>query len=96
MYLAGVFIVSDALPYLEWMDLQGYLSSMKRNIEELDKLIASWVEEHIRINRDFSESKGEQDFIDTMLSILSKDTLLSNHKRDTIIKATALENDDGI
>ncbi|KAF8402137.1 hypothetical protein HHK36_013089 [Tetracentron sinense] len=89
MYLAGVFVVSDALPYLEWMDLQGYVSSMKRNIEELDTLIASWVEEHIQ-KRDFSESKGEPDFIDTMLSILSEDTLLSNHKRDTIIKATAL------
>ncbi|KAF8402134.1 hypothetical protein HHK36_013086 [Tetracentron sinense] len=89
MYLSGVFVVSDVIPYLEWMDLQGYVSSMKRTAEELDSLISGWLEEHIR-KRDSSESKGEQDFIDTMLSVLSQNTMPSNPKRDTIIKATAL------
>ncbi|KAF8402138.1 hypothetical protein HHK36_013090 [Tetracentron sinense] len=91
MHLSGAFVVSDVIPHLGWIDLQGNVSSMKRTAEELDSFMTSWLEEHIRNpKRDFSESEGEPDFIDTMLSILSEDTLLSNHNRDTIIKATAL------
>ncbi|KAL6328864.1 hypothetical protein AAG906_003881 [Vitis piasezkii] len=36
--LVGAFVVSDVIPFLEWVDLQGHLSSMKLVAKELDSL----------------------------------------------------------
>lgn len=92
MYLTGVFVMSDALPYLQWMDLQGYVRAMKRTAKELDSLIGSWVEEHRFKRRSAvsSETEGGYDFIDVMLTTLPEDDWMSSYDRDTIIKATAL------
>ena len=42
MSLSGAFVASDVIPFLEWVDLQGHLSSMKLVAKELDSLIESW------------------------------------------------------
>ncbi|XP_042486216.1 cytochrome P450 CYP82H23-like [Macadamia integrifolia] len=39
--LTVIFVVSDALPYLEWMDLQGHLRAMKCVTKEMDCLIGN-------------------------------------------------------
>ena len=85
--LFGAFVPSDAIPFLEWMDLQGYLSSMKLVAKELDSILEGWVEEHI--GRHNSEASTKQDFIDTMLAKL-KEASLFGYTRETIIKATVL------
>ncbi|KAJ9692887.1 hypothetical protein PVL29_011811 [Vitis rotundifolia] len=83
--LAGAFVLSDAIPGVEWMDSQGYLGSMKRVAKEVDSLVGGWVEEHeMRFN---SEGSKRQDFIDVMLSVL-EDTSMFGHSRETVIKAT--------
>ena len=85
--LAGAFVLSDAIPGVEWMDLQGYLGSMKRVAKEVDSLVGGWVEEHeMRLNR---EGNKRQDFIDVMLSVL-EDTSMFGHSRETVIKATKM------
>ena len=85
--LVGAIVASDVIPFLEWLDLQGHLSSMKNVAKELDTIVGSWVEEHKgRLN---SEAKNMQDFIDVMLTKLG-DASMFGYSRETIIKATVL------
>ncbi|CBI36489.3 unnamed protein product, partial [Vitis vinifera] len=87
LFLTGAFVLSDAIPGVEWMDSQGYLGSMKQVAKEVDSLVGGWVEEHeMRLN---SEGNKRQDFIDVMLSVL-EDTSMFGHSRETVIKATIM------
>ncbi|XP_077233176.1 cytochrome P450 CYP82D47-like [Tasmannia lanceolata] len=88
LYLVGVFVVSDALPFLKWMDLQGYEATMKKTSKELDFIVSNWVEEHRR-KRISDEAHVDQDFMDVMLSIVDE-AEISEYDSDTIIKATCL------
>ncbi|PON70146.1 Cytochrome P450, E-class, group I [Parasponia andersonii] len=92
----GTFVVSDALPWLRWLDLGGYEKAMKRTAKELDELAEVWLEEHKRkrVNNGGREvvNKGdEHDFMDVMLSILDDAELgVSGYDADTINKALSL------
>ncbi|XP_057959393.1 cytochrome P450 82A3-like [Malania oleifera] len=89
-YLFGVFVVSDSIPYLGWVDFKGYKKAMKRTAKELDGLVEGWLEEHKQkrlLGGD--QSKGEQDFMDVMLHIL-EGANISDFDADTVIKATCL------
>ena len=47
LYLQGIFMVSDAIPFLGWLDtVRGYTAKMKRTAREVDQVLGSWVEEH--------------------------------------------------
>ncbi|XP_030447135.1 cytochrome P450 CYP82D47-like [Syzygium oleosum] len=85
----GMFLAADALPFLKWLDLGGHEKAMKRTAEELDEIIGGWLEEHKRNNKDLSETNGNGDFMDVMLSVL-KDKENGGYDVDTIIKATSL------
>ncbi|KAE8037840.1 hypothetical protein FH972_010395 [Carpinus fangiana] len=85
MYVSGVPVVSDLIPLLGWVDVQGRLKSIKRIARELDSLAGSWIEEHKR-----KMVKSEKpDFIDVLLSVI-EDNSEFGYTRDTIIKATIL------
>ncbi|XP_059637725.1 cytochrome P450 CYP82D47-like [Cornus florida] len=89
--LMGVFTVSDALPFLRWLDLGGYEKAMKKTAKELDSFLQRWLEEHKQ--KVSAGAKSEQDdFMDLMLSILDDDGALdeSIFDVDTISKATCL------
>ncbi|MED6133677.1 hypothetical protein PIB30_030316 [Stylosanthes scabra] len=89
MQLAGGFVLSDAIPLLRWIGVEGrVLKSMKRIGTDLDTLIGGWVEEHkMKGNMVNSSSDDEnKDFIHVLLSIVEDDPE-SGHSRDTIIKA---------
>ncbi|KAK7352373.1 hypothetical protein VNO80_17793 [Phaseolus coccineus] len=91
-HLIGIFVVSDALPFLRWFDLQGHERAMKKTAKELDSILEGWLQEH-RMQRVDGKVKveGEQDFIDVMLD-LQKTGHLSNfqYDSDTSIKSTCL------
>ncbi|XP_060970910.1 cytochrome P450 CYP82J17-like [Cannabis sativa] len=93
MYISGVPVVSDLIPVPKWIDIQGRLKSMKRIGKEVDDLIGSWVEEHIKKNDDIKSLSGEEsnenkkDFIDVMLSVVEENSGFG-YSRETIIKAT--------
>ncbi|MQM15847.1 hypothetical protein Taro_048801 [Colocasia esculenta] len=90
LYLMGMFVPSDAVPWLEWLDLQGYIKAMKRTSKELEAVLITWIEEHRQKKRDESgDTEGEQDFIDVMLSSLWG-VDLSGFDPDTAIKAIVL------
>ncbi|XP_031268396.1 cytochrome P450 CYP82D47-like [Pistacia vera] len=83
--LSGKFVVSDALPYLKWLDIGGDKKSMKKTAKELDIVIQEWLEEHKR------KVKGHQeDFMDVMMSILDDPELFPGRDADTVNKATCL------
>lgn len=91
--LSGSFPVSDALPYLRWLDLDGQERAMRKTAKELDQIVQVWLEEHKR-NRDNSGSgqvkTNHGDFMDVLLSIVDEAEVLDGHDADTIIKATSL------
>ncbi|KAM3731620.1 hypothetical protein ACB098_12G178100 [Castanea mollissima] len=88
MYTAGVPIISDLIPFLGCFDLLGQVKSMKRIARELDSVAGSWIEEHSMRRLRGSEPTDKLDFIDVMLSEIEDDAY--GHKRETIIKATAM------
>ncbi|OMO74937.1 Cytochrome P450 [Corchorus olitorius] len=90
--LIGIFVVSDALPFLRCLDVQGHEKEMKKTAKELDDLLEGWLKEHReRRVSGGTKTEGEQDFIDVMLS-LHEEGQLSNfqYDADTSIKSTCL------
>ena len=87
-HLMGLFVLSDAIPFLGWLDWGGHEKAMKKTAKELDSILGEWLEEHKR-RRASSEAKGEQDFMEIMLSILDGKEL-EGYDADTINKATCL------
>ncbi|KAK1412666.1 hypothetical protein QVD17_34099 [Tagetes erecta] len=89
LYLTGVYVVSDMIPNLEWMDIGGHLKAMKKLGNELDMVIGKWFDEHVD-KRNECDNEKDEDFMDVMLSTLSKDAEMFGHERQTIVKATTL------
>ncbi|KAL4295629.1 hypothetical protein GQ457_12G018840 [Hibiscus cannabinus] len=83
---AGKLVVSDALPYLRWLDVGGEEKLMKKTAKELDQVVEGWLQEH-KEKRAENETNNEEDFMGVMLSILRD---AEEHDADTINKATSL------
>jgi len=90
LYLSGTFVMSDAVPFLEWLDFQGHVGSMKRAAKEIDSVIEIWLKEHLRQQKLECKSRDERDFMDAMLATLEEDAVISGHTRDNIVKATTM------
>lgn len=91
-HLIGIFTVSDALPFLWWLDLHGHERAMKKTAKELDAILEGWIEEH-RQRRVSGEVniEGDQDFIDVMLSLQEQGNLSDlQYDADISMKSTCL------
>ncbi|KAG4175495.1 hypothetical protein ERO13_A11G188700v2 [Gossypium hirsutum] len=88
-YLFGVFVLSDVIPFLGWLNFQGYEKTMKRTAKELDSIVGGWLKEHKQKRNLGGGVIEEQDFMDAMLSIL-EDANVNDFDADTINKATCL------
>ncbi|GMI76924.1 cytochrome P450, family 82, subfamily C, polypeptide 4 [Hibiscus trionum] len=90
-HLFGTFVLSDAIPFLWWLDLGGHKKSMKRVAKELDVFVQTWLDEHKQKRRSGGEREEDQDFMDVMLTI-TEDAKLNGFDvdADTITKATCL------
>ncbi|XP_061343161.1 cytochrome P450 CYP82D47-like [Gastrolobium bilobum] len=87
--LMGSIVVSDALPYLRWLDLDGKEKEMKRTAKELDSFVQIWLEEHKRNrNSGLGEWKRKHDFMDALLSNVDEGEQFGGCDADTVIKAT--------
>ncbi|KAG9457095.1 hypothetical protein H6P81_001603 [Aristolochia fimbriata] len=74
-YFSGVFFLSDAIPFVEWLDVGGHIASMKETIAGLNSIIDSWIDEHRAKKRTLSDSENnreKQDFIDGLLRDMEK------------------------
>nr|AYM55644.1 cytochrome p450 [Croton stellatopilosus] len=97
MYVSGVFVPSDLIPFLWWINFLGPVRTMKRLSKELDFLMQTWIDEHklkrlegsIRGDDDCNDFKNtEEDFIDVMLSVLEDD--FYGRSKEDIIKGTVM------
>ncbi|KAE8705071.1 putative Cytochrome P450 [Hibiscus syriacus] len=84
--MSGKFMVSDALPFLRWLDICGDEKSMRKIAEESDRVMDGWLREH-KQKRVEDEANSEKDFMGVMLSLLRD---AEEHDADTINKATSL------
>ncbi|XP_039140262.1 cytochrome P450 CYP82D47-like [Dioscorea cayenensis subsp. rotundata] len=92
-HLIFVSVPSDMFPWLEWMDLGGYVKAMKAAAKEMDCVMVKLLEEHReRRRRTVSgEPSGQSDFMDVMLSIMEDGFQFENQlDSDTVIKANSL------
>ncbi|KAI5386688.1 cytochrome P450 CYP82D47 [Lathyrus oleraceus] len=84
-YLSGSFGISDALPYLRWLDLDGREKEMKKTAKDLDDFATTWLDQHKR-----STVPGSQrDFMDVLLSNVDEDGV-DGRDADTTVKSTCL------
>lgn len=45
-YLFGVFVLSDTVPFLGWLDVNGYEKAMKKTAMKLDAMMGRLLEEN--------------------------------------------------
>ncbi|KAH9728725.1 Dimethylnonatriene synthase [Citrus sinensis] len=89
-HLFGVFVLGDAIPWLESIDFQGHVGSMKSTAKEIDDVIGNWLKEHLQKKLQGEGHNGKGDLIDVLLSKLQEDAVMGGHTRDIVVKATAL------
>ncbi|XP_058220939.1 cytochrome P450 CYP82D47-like [Rhododendron vialii] len=89
-HYGGLFLPADAIPFLRWLDLGGHEKAMKETFKEMDRVISGWLEEHRRRREPGGGYKGDQDFMDIMLSTL-EGQCLAGYDADTVNKATCLQ-----
>ncbi|XP_027338962.1 flavonoid 3'-monooxygenase-like [Abrus precatorius] len=86
MVLGGVFNVSDFIPSLEWLDLQGVQAKMKKIHKRFDAFLTSIIEEHSSP----SKSEKHKDLLSTLLSFKDAPDDDENKLSNTEIKALLL------
>ncbi|KAK1631059.1 hypothetical protein QYE76_005374 [Lolium multiflorum] len=82
--LNGVLNIGDSIPWLDWMDLQGYIKRMKKLSKTFDRFLEHVVEEHDRQRRPKGESFVANDMVDVLLEIASDPNLEVRIDRDGI------------
>jgi cytochrome P450 family 82 subfamily G polypeptide 1 len=89
-YLSGVFVLADAIPFLSWFDFQGHVGFMKRTFKEMDFILDKWMHEHFRKRDEGQNGKSQDDFMDVLISMFEEHDEICGHKREVVIKATAM------
>ncbi|PKI45495.1 hypothetical protein CRG98_034150 [Punica granatum] len=90
MELTGRYVLADGFRFMRWLDLGGHEKAMKRTAKNLDRVVQRWLDEH-KARRDLAREeatgvKGEQDFMDVLLSILEDNPEIRSYDSDTINK----------
>ncbi|CAN6459953.1 unnamed protein product [Victoria cruziana] len=81
------FVVSDFFPFLEVLDINGWIGTMKKVARNVDAFVGECVAEHRRRRKATSGDDSGHDFIDVLLSRLSDD---EGPNGDAVIKSTAM------
>jgi hypothetical protein len=82
--LNGVLNIGDSIPWLGWMDLQGYIKRMKKLSKMFDGFLEHVVEEHDGHRCHEGESFVAKDMVDVLLEIASDPNLEVQIDRDGI------------
>eukprot|EP01018_Ginkgo_biloba_P040754 Gb_24787 [translate_table: standard] len=83
--LHGVFNVGDYIPYLNWLDLQGYNRAMKQLQNRIDPFIQRILEKH---RENHGEKEEMLDFIHVLISQAESNSCILD--KDAFVKSTAL------
>ena len=87
----GKNAVSDAVPFLRFLDLGGMEKGMRNTSKQLDDFIQKWLDDHRQKLENKSVGKVEgEDFMYVMISILGDTKEFFEWDTDTFIKSTCL------
>ncbi|XP_059073269.1 cytochrome P450 CYP82D47-like [Cryptomeria japonica] len=84
--LHGIVNTGDYIPWLKWLDLQGYERAMKKVQGKINPYMQKIVEKH---QENPPEEKEEMDFIDVLI-LQAEENSEAIPDKDTFIKATAM------
>ncbi|CAL5444977.1 unnamed protein product [Camellia sinensis] len=90
MVLAGVFNIGDFVPALEWLDLQGVASKMKKLHARFDSFLNKILEEH-KVNYSSSGAQKHTDLLSTLISLKDDADGEGGKLTDIEIKALLLD-----
>ncbi|CAN6319919.1 unnamed protein product [Urochloa humidicola] len=88
--LNGVFSIGDFIPWLSWLDPQGYVGRMKRLAKMFDRFLEHVVDEHEERRRREGEGFVAKDMVDMLLELADDPSLEVPIGRDGI-KGFALD-----
>ncbi|CAL4922773.1 unnamed protein product [Urochloa decumbens] len=89
-FLGGVLGVGDFIPWVDWLDLQGYVKRMKKLRRMLDRFLDHVVDEHGERRRREGEGFVPRDMVDLLLQLADDPNLEVPIERDGI-KALTLD-----
>ncbi|CAN6449335.1 unnamed protein product [Victoria cruziana] len=85
-HLMGTLTAADAVPWLEWLDVDGHIKAMKKIHRKLDGIVSAWLAEH---RQEKESGRMGRDFIDVLIEKVDG-RLSERHQTHTIIKATVM------
>ncbi|XP_062211346.1 trimethyltridecatetraene synthase-like [Phragmites australis] len=89
-FLNGVLNIGDMIPWLNWLDPQGYIGRMKRLSKMFDRFLEHVLDEHNERRRREGEAFVAMDMVDLLLQLADDPTLEVPIERDGV-KASILE-----
>ncbi|CAN6312680.1 unnamed protein product [Urochloa humidicola] len=75
-FLLGALNVGDMIPWLGWLDLQGYVKRMKRLAKKFDRLLEHVLDEHNERRRREGNEFVAMDMVDVLLELTDDPTNL--------------------
>ncbi|OEL32947.1 Flavonoid 3'-monooxygenase [Dichanthelium oligosanthes] len=84
LVLNGVINIGDFIPWLDWLDLQGYIRRMKRTNKILDRFLNHILDEHDRRRRLEGDSFMARDLVDVLLQLADDPNLEVQLTRDNV------------
>uniref|UniRef100_A0A0E0QRZ4 Uncharacterized protein n=1 Tax=Oryza rufipogon TaxID=4529 RepID=A0A0E0QRZ4_ORYRU len=82
--LNGVLNIGDSIPWLDWLDLQGYIKRMKKLGKMFDRFLEHVVDEHNERRRRQGESFVAKDMVDVLLQFADNPNLEVKLKREGV------------
>ncbi|BAF25199.1 trimethyltridecatetraene synthase [Oryza sativa Japonica Group] len=82
--LNGVLNIGDSIPWLDWLDLQGYIKRMKKLGKMFDRFLEHVVDEHNERRRREGESFVAKDMVDVLLQFADNPNLEVKLKREGV------------
>ncbi|CAD6219070.1 unnamed protein product [Miscanthus lutarioriparius] len=82
--LNGVLNIGDSIPWLDWMDLQGYIKRMKKLSKMFDRFLEHVVEEHNQRRLREGKDLVAKDMVDVLLQIADNPTLEVELNRESV------------
>ncbi|XP_052145233.1 trimethyltridecatetraene synthase-like isoform X1 [Oryza glaberrima] len=89
-FLNGVFNIGDMVPWLGWLDPQGYIGRMKRLGSMFDRFLEHILDEHVERRRREGDGFAARDMVDLLLQFADDPSLKVPIQRDGV-KAFILE-----
>ncbi|TVU09721.1 hypothetical protein EJB05_43214, partial [Eragrostis curvula] len=82
--LNGAFNIGDFIPWLDWLDMQGYVRRMKRNGKMFDRFLERILNDHNERRRHEGERFVAADMLDVLLMLADDPNLEVPLSRDNI------------